>query len=391
MKQSLLAPCLLTAAIACASSVQAADIRFNGFASVVAGKTLSEGTSRGRLTGLESDSTYTADSPTEGVYDDDISFKPDSVFGLQISADLGQNLSVTGQFTGSGGEDFDANVAWAYISYDFNEYWNLQAGRQRLPLFFYSDFLDVAYAYHWIRVPQDLPAAFNDTFEGVKFGYTNSNDNWDWRFDLYGGATSSDVQGVDIEMKKILGGVAKISNDWLQLRASYMQTDINSKEVLGLTYRGELQLTDDNPLAYEFAGVAAHATLGNGFLVGEYTVSRVGDPLGPDNDVDGFDNNVGWYVSYGHRFGDFTPHITYSAQVNEYSDELPSLSSTAEDESTTWTLGVRWDFHPSAAFKVEYASRDHNVDNVIENVVGGFGDGNEREVDIVSAGFDIIF
>lgn len=390
MKKIKLALCI-AATIFGSSHGQAADIKFNGFASIVAGKTLSEGTTRNRYSGLENDTTYVADNPTNGVYDDDISFKPDSVFGLQISAHLGKGLNVTGQFTGSGGEDFDTNVAWAYISYDFNENWNLQAGRQRLPLFFYSDFLDVAYAYHWIRVPQDLPAAFNDTFEGIKFAYTNSNDSWDWRFDIYGGASSTEAGGFDIEMEKIVGGVAKFNNDWLQLRASYMTTDINTAIPTGLSRGGELQLTEDNPLGYSFAGIAAHATLGNGFIVAEYTTSKVSEILGPDFDADGFDSNIGWYVSYGHRFGEFTPHITYSSLNAEYSDEMPSLSSSADDESDTWTLGVRWDFHSNAAFKFEYATRSNSVDNVLEKVVGGFGTGQQREVDVISAGFDIIF
>lgn len=373
------------------SPTLAADIRFNGFASVVAGKTLSEGTDRNRFTGVETDSTYTADQPTEGVYDDDISFKPDSIFGLQVSVNLGNGLGVTGQITGSGGEDFDANVAWAYITYDFNENWSLQAGRQRLPLFYYSDFLDVGYAYHWIRVPQDLPAAFNDTFEGLKFAYTNSGDEWDWRFDLYGGSSNVDVSGFSVNMEKILGGVAKVSNDWLQLRATYMTTDIDIDEATAFTYRGEPQLTDDNPLVYDFAGIAAHATLGNGFLVAEYALSNVDDPLGADNDADGFDGNVGWYISYGHRFGDITPHITFSQLTSDTSSEAPSLTSDAEEESDTWTVGIRWDFHPNAAFKFEYATRDQSSDNEIENVIGGFGDGTPREVDVISAGFDIIF
>ncbi|MGH1374691.1 MAG: hypothetical protein ACRBBW_21830 [Cellvibrionaceae bacterium] len=390
MKKLQLSVCI-GAALFAAAQTQAAEIKFNGFASVVAGKTLSEGALRNRFTGVESDNTYVADNPTNGVYDDDISFKPDTIFGLQVSADLGKNLSVTGQFTGAGGEDFDTNVAWAYISYDFNENWNMQAGRQRLPLFFYSDFLDVAYAYHWIRVPQSLPAAFNDSFEGIKFAYTNSSDNWDWRIDAYGGASSTEVGGFDIEMEKIMGGVVKLNNDWLQLRATYMTTDIHTVVPTGLSRGGQLQLTKDNPLSYDFAGVAAHATFGNGFLVGEYTMSETGEILGPDFDADGFENNTGWYLSYGHRFGNFTPHITYSSLVADYSDELPSLSSSAEDESDTWTVGVRWDFHPNAAFKFEYATRSNSPDDVLENTVGGFGTGQPREVDIISAGFDIIF
>lgn len=391
MKQILLAGALSATTLTLPLATQAADIRFNGFASVIAGKTLSEGTTRDRFTGIETDNTYTADNPTGGIYDDDISFKPDSVFGLQITADLGNNLTVVGQLTGHGGEDYDAEFAWAYISYDLNENWNLQAGRQRLPLFFYSDFLDVGYAYHWIRVPQELPATFNDTFEGLKIAYSTSTGNWDWRFDAYGGATDVDASFGDIEVNDIYGGVIKTSNDWLQLRATYVQQDIHAKDPLGLTRNGTPQLTDDNRMNYEFAGIAAHATLGNGFLIGEYTISSTEDPVGPDNDGEGFDNDIGWYISYAHRFGDFTPHITYAEHTTEYSDEMPSLTSSADAKEQAWTIGVRWDFHPSAAFKLEYTTRENDNDHEIENVIGGFGIGEPDEVDLISAGFDVIF
>jgi hypothetical protein len=155
MNHKLLTRSLLAAGIALAvSSAQAAEVRINGFASIVAGKTFSEGTDNTSAGSAKGESTFQADQPTQGTYDSTLDFKPDTVYGLQFTADLGDKLSVTGQLTGAGGEDFETKVTWAYATYELNENWTVQAGRQRIPLFFYSDFLDVGYAYHWMRPPQ---------------------------------------------------------------------------------------------------------------------------------------------------------------------------------------------------------------------------------------------
>lgn len=105
---------LVTSALLCAGFVggaSAADVNINSFASIVGGQTLSEGDLRTAGTLNGENAVFISDAPSIGIYDDDISFKPDTIFGLQISSQLGDGLSVTGQITGAGGEDFDANIA----------------------------------------------------------------------------------------------------------------------------------------------------------------------------------------------------------------------------------------------------------------------------------------
>ena len=67
-------------AICCAlaTSGASAEVRINGFASIVGGKS------------LDSDQTLYG-------YDDDISFKNESVFALQLTADLQEKLTATAQ------------------------------------------------------------------------------------------------------------------------------------------------------------------------------------------------------------------------------------------------------------------------------------------------------
>ena len=71
----------LKSAIACSallSGAALAEIEFNGFATLAGG-------------------TTSDDSDLLHGYDGDFSFSPDSLFGLQANADLGDGLSVVGQ------------------------------------------------------------------------------------------------------------------------------------------------------------------------------------------------------------------------------------------------------------------------------------------------------
>ncbi|WP_350623919.1 porin, partial [Pseudoalteromonas sp. 24-MNA-CIBAN-0067] len=110
-----------------ASSYASAEVRINGFASIVGGKSLED--DRGRY-----------------GYDDDISFKNESVFALQLSTDLQEKLSATAQIVARGNNDFDAEFEWAYLTYEFNDEFQLSAGKMRVPFYRYSDFIDVGYA-----------------------------------------------------------------------------------------------------------------------------------------------------------------------------------------------------------------------------------------------------
>ncbi|MAZ86759.1 MAG: hypothetical protein CL693_03895 [Cellvibrionaceae bacterium] len=384
MKKTLLTPCLLAATIA--TSAQAADIRFNGFASVVAGMTTSEGSAIVRnamnpaIIEGTTDATFVADNPSSGVYDDDISFKPDTIFGLQVSANLGSGLTVTGQFTGAGGEDFDANVAWAYISYELSDSWTLVAGRQRLPFFFYSDFLDVGYAYHWMRPPVETQVAV-DTLDGIQFRHEGSAGSWDTRVQLYGGVSDNDSEtlGDEVNLENAVGAVFYASNDWLQLRATHMVTDFYLDAAGEIFGQGE-----DDTVDADFTGFAAHMTLGNGFIVAEYVTYEFDDAIQPV----GWTTYEGAYISGGYRIGDFTPHITFSTENQEVEDSVYAAAglTDGDDSSDSITLGVRWDFHPQAAFKVEYQARSDESD---DNIEAYYGDRNE--VDVVSVGFDVIF
>lgn len=401
MKKHTLTRSLLAAsiALATAASAQAADMRINGFISVGAGMTLSEGDNPSNSDGK---ATFTADSPTDGIYDDNIDFKPDSIYGIQVSSNLGQGLSVTGQITGAGGEDFEAKVSWAYISYELNDEWTINAGRQRIPFFFYSDFLDVGYAYHWMRPPTETQVAI-DTIDGLQFTWQGAMGDWDSRVQLFGGSSEADTEATGtLGLDNTLGAVFYASNDWLQLRATYMATefwveDLSSDNTAALAaFAPSAKNADfasiaaqgqdeDNAVDAWFAGVAAHATFGDTFVVAEYVTYEFDDPIL----TLGWTQYQGAYVSLGHRINSVTPHITFSMDQQDVEDAGTTpgtFLADSSEKSEAVTVGVRWDFHPSAAFKLEYMTRSDESDSDFEATRG-----DRNDVDLISAGVDVIF
>ena len=415
MRPTILSRCLLAVGVAVAVQANAADVRINGFASIVGGTTLNEDPARtpaigaGGPTSIPGNATFLADSATEGIYDDNIGFKPDSNYGIQITADLGSGLQAIGQLTGNGGEDFDTQVSWAYVTYELTSELTVQAGRQRIPLFFYSDFLDVGYAYHWIRVPQVLPASIVDTFEGAKLSWTPSGGDFDYRFEVFGGAGDEVVPttagNVEVQINELIGFTAKASNSWLQLRASFTNSQVSNNSP-AFVDENNVQQGEDNAGDTIFAGLAAHATIGNGFVVTEYAYVDL-EASGAVNNVSGLDEIEGWYISAGYSFGSVTPHITIGShestyeQAGAYADlgagfqSVPGIlfEGEAKEAYDSVTLGVRYDFHPSASLKIEYTGRRDESDENFRERAGfaGQGFGARNGVDVFAIGVDVLF
>jgi len=343
------------------SSASSAEVNLSGFSSINAGKVLSG-------TGVEHygvPPTFLADYPNVSAYEEEWDFDPESLFGLQISADLSDGLSATAQVVARGVNEWDPEFEWAYISYEFDENWTIQAGKKRLPLFYYSDFYDVGYAYVWMR-----PSADNYTWQifnytGMNVLYTTDIGDWSLAANLYTGKEDDKENKLLGEFffgaetreiwKDILGGVVNISKDWFEARFTAMQYT-NERYIDGeqTTWDGK-DYRDGS-----FYGAAFNFDFENWFVLTE--LSRL--------DLDEtFDSMM---ITFGYRYNNFTPFIAYS-----------DFDQDAEDgeNHNTQSIGLRWDFHSSAAFKVQY---DKVEDNSYGLAVAG-------DSESLTFGIDLIF
>lgn len=364
MKNTLI--CLATLS-ALTSSVAYADITFNGFASVVGGMTTSS-----------KDSLY--------GFDDNLDFKQDSLFALQASSDLENGLGVTLQLTAKGADDWDPEFKWAYISYDVSDEFRILAGRQRAPFYMYSDYLDVSYAYPWISPPKGVYDLIFDTFDGLGGIYTTSFGRVDATFHGIYGRNTDEIEAFAEKVKPDFTDLTGLSTtfvyDWLTIRASYFVTDMsipfNTLQTLSAAWlqagfsgiSSTVEVMDDDASFFEF-GFQMHFDQLQ--LVGEYTNLEIeNSPLVEEES---------YYVMAGYQFDRTLLHITYGKDDNTLANftsavpygvatSLDVLKATTEgiiasqlSKENYITLGLRYDFHDSAAVKFEYTDFENETDS----------------------------
>jgi len=286
---------VLTSAII-TGNVQA-EVTFNGFASIVGGVTTSS-----------SEQLY--------GYNDSFDFSEGSLVALQASSDLGEGLSVTAQILARGADDWDTGFEWAYIAYDASDNLRILAGRQRVPFYMFSDFLDVSYAYPWITPPQGVYSVAFDTFDGLGAIYSSSVGSFDTSLHvIYGGNTSEfDIgdETVKPDFNDLAGVAITLTRDWLTLRAGYVQTEMNidvqaSKPLIqGWQGAGFPDVAADIEVSKDtgsFLELGFQIDYENILVIGEYTELNLDGTTLPNQDS--------FYVLAGYRFDNILAHVTY--------------------------------------------------------------------------------
>lgn len=335
----------------------AAEIQFSGFGTLSAG--------------------LLTDSNTEvRNYDEtDLDFKTGSFFALQAYADLNDGLSATAQIRARGIDEWDPEFTWAYLSYQVQDDWRVQVGRQRIPMYLYSDYLDVSYAYHWIAPPTEVYQAPFDSIDGISTIHDFYVGDAMINFRLYyGQEDTTRADGATFDIDKVFSAVASVNYGNWTFRTTYLHFDWSAD--LGLAplvdawqqtpfgYVGsDLDINDDSVDGYEFGVIYDNQ---DWLFVAEYLPTQL------DNTFVG--ELKPWMVSVGKRFGSVMLHGTFGHNKTSPDVDLsavPRIEALAELRATTevvlagreqdapfYTIGARWDFHESAAFKAEYTNSE---------------------------------
>ncbi|MBH0004364.1 porin [Pseudoalteromonas sp. SWYJZ12] len=367
-----------------ASSYTSAEVRINGFASIIGGKS------------LDSDSTLYG-------YDDDITFKNESVFALQLSADLHEKLTATAQIVARGENDFDAEFEWAYITYEFSDELQLSAGKMRIPFYRYSDFLDVGYTYRWVRPPQSVYNLPFSTYEGLSLLHNSQIGDWDSTLQVIYGSFDDSIAVVsvngDTELNNIAGLNWTLTYDWFSARAAYFIADttidiendtdagiaLNSLEqtLRGAGFSEQADDIDVNEDDGAFFALGFSIDYNNILFDAEYTEFEV------DNSA--LAKQTQYYTSVGYRMDEWIIHLTYENNDDKHDSNryntLPAVPQLNEGinrvlegvkaKSNVYTIGTRYDFHPSAAFKIDFSRFEDDV--------------TDTETDVVAVGIDLVF
>jgi hypothetical protein len=294
-----------------------------------------------------------SDAYRRGI-DDSNNYRRYTKAGIQMTFNLDANTSVITQLVSKGENDFDTKADWLYLKHNFNNGFTVKAGRLRKANYLLSEFVDVGYAMPWTQAPVEVYGVLEDSanFEAVDVTYDFEIGDWSAYTQFqYGRSVTESVSSDDLMAINF-----SMNNGDLTLRAGYSQADtsfnagspvaIQIAEVNGLfsaTDKTDEQILESSSAV--FYGLAAMYDDGNLLLMAEFNNLTI-DGYAPDEE--------GYYVMSGYRMGQWMPYVTFAH--NETTDDdtrdatvnaaaVPLVAAGAAPAYVTDTLGI----HPGEA------------------------------------------
>jgi len=342
-----------------------------------------------------SETEYLVGRSLDGA-DDSGTFKLDTKLGVQFDTSLDDRTSATLQVTSSQNYDgeFTPEVEWAFLKSQMSDSISLRFGRMGVPFFMVSDFRKVGYANTVLRPPEDTYfLAPLDSFDGLDL-----TGDFEWGETEVSAQTIFAYRDIDgtgetkVSLRDGYGGNIAFERGIARLQLSYIQTrlGIDSPEFKPLA-DGLAQAAVVFPVLAEaaedfngklkkstFFGVGLELDLDPFWLAAEYTQRRFTKSF--------LSSQNAWYVTGAYRWKNFTPYITLSqvTQTSKTEVEVPDLpileplagplnDNYASSDQNSAIVGMRWDFMPGAALKIQ-------AENISRKVQGAsFTRGNELQ------------
>ena len=322
-----------------------------------------------------------------------------SKFGAQLTYGVTDTVGLTLQTTAKAyGDEWKANLEWAYLSWQSTDNLMMRVGRLRTPVYMYSESIDVGFSYPWLRLPDEVYSQVQlSNYEGADIVYNLPLSFATLSFQLAGGiAKNRDYyiydEEFDIDYDNVFGSsVSLATNDFGTFRVGYVEADIDTDisgsftDIFGNPGTASLLALDKDK--GKFTSIGYQYDNGTWLTANEWT-SRV-------IENDGSNSTDSFYLMGGRRFGDFLAHVTY-AQLDE-----------DEGRQSSWTLGLNYNILPTVVLKGEYKRVDttggydgvfvRNAQELYDNTVYDRTNGlagvpaRNYDGDIISVGVDFVF
>ena len=356
-----------------ASAVHASDINFSGFLTVAGGY-------------ADDDNSFAY----AGYNESDITFDAGTLLGLQVTGQVSDRLSATAQLVARGATDYEVDAEWAYLSWQATDSSKIRFGRLRTPLYLYSDFVDVGYAYSWIRTPSAVYYLPFNNIQGVDFYTTGAIGSFDTSLQVYYGAFTDEFVPpgatvlTETKSRNQIGAAFTFGQDWWNFRVAYHVAELtvdvsnvaisptatigsfaNTLRAFGFNQNADTLLADEDDASF----------LGAGFSIDTGTFLMAAEHVQFDYEDNLFSKDVREYLMVGFRAGDWLFHLTGSRSEDEVArpeagipanvplpvvgssnfliGTLQAIANGQVEERETVSVGVRWDFTSSAALKVQ--------------------------------------
>lgn len=305
-------------------------------------------------------------------YGESLNTKQDSLLGLQFNFQLNENASVTTQLVANGRYNFEPSIEVAYLSYQVDNT-TIRGGKIRAPLFMYSDYLDVGYAYPMLRPSQEVyenliisSLTGIDMLIPIEIGHTTL------QLQPFFGTSQIESRdsnlGEHIEINNVLGLTANwFIDDWT-VRGSYAQAetgDVNVNMNLNIDFKDSfLNLLLNDIINNEASAVVSKAlsnkeasfiSLGtqynNGALLFNAELMQT--------TLEGFYPDVqSASALVGYQINNITPYIA-AGWIKTSDDEdrnvakAETLGAGFNYTRQSYSVGTRWDFARNVALKMD--------------------------------------
>jgi len=326
------------------------------------------------------------------------SWKSESLVGVQVAHTFSREWQVVGQVVARDQVENTLNnaITRAFVSFRPTDNLHLRLGRMADATFLMSDYADVGYVYPWVRPPMESYAIIAPHFyDGADVTYSVRDADGVWRIKGLAGrieaAVPQTVHGNYMLKADDLWGLALIREQGpIKLRIGYTAFHLKEPSVTAGILLPALDQMLANPLLNAFYPAVADEARALRAAVDSMPGSRVGfasagfvyddgkwmmqaeiSNLFSDTPV--FPKGQQGYASVGYHFGAFLPYVMISGSrapaavqpvtfwgslLGQAAGQLQAGTITSVNSQrsaqSTLSLGVRWDFDPRAAIKLQW-------------------------------------
>jgi hypothetical protein len=340
-------------------------------------------------------------SDQNNSFSDDLSFDTDSIVGLQAKFKLSDRADITTQLVARSADDWDLSAEWAFVSYRFNEQMSVRAGRLRLPIYLFSESVEVGFSYPWVRPPSEVYSLPINNYEGVDFLYSRNFGDWVSKLQVFAGNSSNDA----FQANELFGANITLSSGAWTFRASASDFAFDI-DVSAFSPIEQSELVQDGGSYYNISGM---------YDDGEWLLLTELSNFDADRANIFRDSDAG-YITIGKYMGDWMPHLTIAKTYTTNEPEpytlfsipveiipapgappiiinVPISSETLEYTSTSYTLGLRYNLNANTSAKLEWSrySQLEDTGGIWTNLRFAAESEGVDEIDIYSIVVDMVF
>ncbi|MCG8671839.1 MAG: hypothetical protein MI867_20715 [Pseudomonadales bacterium] len=327
----------------------------------------------------------------EGVFEDEWSYKTDSVIGVQFDKKFTSNWAATVQLVGRERikNSFKESIDWAFLKYRINPNLTARAGRIGMSIYMLSDYRNVGFAYLWARPPTDFYSliAF-DYYDGADIVFNAPLGSGTFKAKFLVGSSENKFRfndsAAEFKLNNMFGASLLWENQTWRFRYGFLSFDFDDSinQVLGTDLVADaFELADafgwdgaDNTaddIRAEGESALYHAL---GFVYEKLPWTIQGEISYLDTDYDVIKSNITRYISVGYIFDEITVYgmlgkgsqTSSRTKLPDLPDSLSSIplavqlrdgaqllynASYADQESIA--AGARWDLRYDIALKMQ--------------------------------------